>query len=486
MIWGPQIKIPGVDRGEEYCDESDSDSDEDEDDGMCSDGKEIGSGVDDSSSDVILTQEGCDADVQEISHNLENISEHNLLDDTLSKKLKEHHKSLFKRLSSSTIPIYECVDTQNNKDKKHQKKISPFLEIRTHNDQIVYIRKTTAIWLLQEGERVSIDRIFRVRHKQPYSSDIPVSTVVTSTTLTVGHEQKDTKVKNTQGKVSSKECNSPTRNNKTDVTVMNTVDLTSVTDVLLSDDEDSELWVKIRGITLYNVDKEIILDGKWLWGTHLTAVQYLLKEKFTNINGLMDTSVIMHKDHTISVGSVQILHVNSNHWITISTLLSANSDYDVIVYDSLYFQLSQTTKVQLAKLIKTTRKKLRIKVANTNKQAGSDDCGVFAAAYCTTLANGQDPSSFVYRQDSMREHLVHCLENKLMVCFPVIKERRSGTARFDTVSVYCYCRLPDDGSPMVQCDGKGCKEWFHQSCITTKVVTGQKWYCLKCTSKHGN
>lgn len=38
----------------------------------------------------------------------------------------------------------------------------------------------------------------------------------------------------------------------------------------------------------------------------------------------------------------------------------------------------------------------KLKIANVNKQANYDDCGVFAAAYCTALANGQDPSSFMY------------------------------------------------------------------------------------------
>ena len=31
-----------------------------------------------------------------------------------------------------------------------------------------------------------------------------------------------------------------------------------------------------------------------------------------------------------------------------------------------------------------------------------DDCGVFAVAYYTTLANGQDPSSFLYHQNTVR------------------------------------------------------------------------------------
>ena len=36
---------------------------------------------------------------------------------------------------------------------------------------LFFIRKTTAIWLFQEGESVSSDRLFCVRAKQPYSSE---------------------------------------------------------------------------------------------------------------------------------------------------------------------------------------------------------------------------------------------------------------------------------------------------------------------------
>jgi len=46
---------------------------------------------------------------------------------------------------------------------------SSYLEV-TANGHSFYICKTTAVWLLQEGERVSADRLFRVRCKQPFSS----------------------------------------------------------------------------------------------------------------------------------------------------------------------------------------------------------------------------------------------------------------------------------------------------------------------------
>ena len=63
-----------------------------------------------------------------------------------------------------------------------------------------------------------------------------------------------------------------------------------------------------------------------------------------------------------------------------------------IVYDSLNSRVSQGTEIHLAK------KSIKIKIASVNKQAGFDDCGICAAAYCTALENGQDPSTLVYDQ----------------------------------------------------------------------------------------
>ena len=44
-----------------------------------------------------------------------------------------------------------------------------------HNDKIVFIRKSTAIWLFQECECVSSDRLYRVRARQPHSSESEIS-----------------------------------------------------------------------------------------------------------------------------------------------------------------------------------------------------------------------------------------------------------------------------------------------------------------------
>jgi len=50
----------------------------------------------------------------------------------------------------------------------------------------IFIRKTTAIWLLQEGEQVSSDHRFGVRLKQPYNSKIAES--ATSSVSACGFE----------------------------------------------------------------------------------------------------------------------------------------------------------------------------------------------------------------------------------------------------------------------------------------------------------
>jgi len=62
-------------------------------------------------------------------------------------------------------------DALEAKDSKQKlaKKDKRFLEL-LFNGEVIYIRKSTLVWIMQEGERVSGDRLFRVRVKQPYSS----------------------------------------------------------------------------------------------------------------------------------------------------------------------------------------------------------------------------------------------------------------------------------------------------------------------------
>jgi len=72
----------------------------------------------------------------------------------------------------------------------------------------------------------------------------------------------------------------------------------------------------------------------------------------------------------------------------------------------------------LASLLKTQKDQFTIQIAKVNKQSGTQDCGVFAAAYCTTVAFGKDPCALVYDQKRLRHHLLKCLEDGKMTNFP--------------------------------------------------------------------
>ena len=78
---------------------------------------------------------------------------------------------------------------------------------------------------------------------------------------------------------------------------------------------------------------------------------------------------------------------------------------------------------------------------------------MIVAAYCTALVNGQDPSLFVKHQDCETTFILSSLRDAIT--------REIGTARYDKIAVCCVCRSPDpdDGSTMIQYDGKSCKEW---------------------------
>ena len=244
-----------------------------------------------------------------------------------------------------------------------------------------------------------------------------------------------------------------------------------------SEEKESDYWLKIGCVRLYDSDKTEILNGTWLSGTHMAAAQWLLKSQYPHFEGLKDPLGQLSMNSRISLppGSLQILHVHGNHWITVSTCNSGHTDANIVVYDSKYQFLGSATETLLAKLVLTQQDVLNIHIASVNKQSGDSDCGVFSVAYCTALAHGQDPSGIVFNQSIMRQHLVKCLEEKKMIPFPQIRPKRLGKPLKVNVNIYCYCRMPDNGSRMVECSG--CRKWYHMNCIDSNAsVMKLKWY----------
>lgn len=131
----------------------------------------------------------------------------------------------------------------------------PFVEVQA-NGQNVFICKTTAVWLLQEGERVSSDRLFRVRCKQPFAIQ-PLKVDTGTIPLT------------------SPAITAPKAN---------IIDL----DACCSSTQDNS-WLKVGSITLYLDDKESILANERLTSSQITVAQSLLKTQFPHFNGLWRT-----------------------------------------------------------------------------------------------------------------------------------------------------------------------------------------------------
>ena len=108
---------------------------------------------------------------------------------------------------------------------------------------------------------------------------------------------------------------------------------------------------------------------------------------------------------------MQMVHSRSSHRILVSSIGCQRGE--VKVYDSLYDRVDDATK---RKIEKTFASKVKFVVPIVQKQLGFKDCGLFAIAFATHLAFGR--TRFVFQQDSMRQHLVDCIEKQNICVFP--------------------------------------------------------------------
>ena len=139
------------------CNVTDDDDDDEEDDNIDE------SAVIESMKEVAIQEE---ADT--IASEIKELTKASMISTELNEELTSLHKSVYKRLPG-TLPLYS-VEQSEKKMTKRCKSHDTFIPIE-HNGKQIFIHKVTAVWLFQEGERVSSDRLFRVRSKQPHSHE---------------------------------------------------------------------------------------------------------------------------------------------------------------------------------------------------------------------------------------------------------------------------------------------------------------------------
>ena len=259
-------------------------------------------------------------------------------------------------------------------------------------------------------------------------------------------------------------------NCKTSLAVEGSVDLT-----LKAPDYPQKTILKP---SLSSEQKRILCSKAWLDDTMMDKGQALLKAQYPHINGLQ--SVILTEKYALIPQPdefLQILNVNGNHWILLSTIGCPPATINV--YDSLHGNLPPPAQRVVADLLQCKEANITIRYMDVQWRSNGYDCGLFALANATALCAGTDPTSVTLEQSKMRKHFLACLERNCLMPFPIRGQRRRvSPARIDRFSIYCVCRLTDDGSQMIQCNH--CQEWFHTNCVRVarKYIHEKYWFDL--------
>ena len=258
-------------------------------------------------------------------------------------------------------------------------------------------------------------------------------------------------------------------------------------------DRDGVYWKE--NLSLFHEDKNILLSEKeWLTDSIIHAGQQLLEKKYEgSIHGLqspiLGKSMRMFRSVPPRTKFMQVLHVSDSHWMLVSNIdlqRDCGSDSTVKIYDSYASRrISAKTKINICSIMRPRSRAITFDVINIMRQPNGHDCGLFALANATSLANGIEPSVCKWEVPKMRSHLMACFEAGEMTQFP-FKPRKVpfGGNVLNSVKerVYCICRMPNDkATPMIFCGT--CKEWFHGDCIGVDIsVIGEteKWMCDEC------
>ena len=231
----------------------------------------------------------------------------------------------------------------------------------------------------------------------------------------------------------------------------------------------------------------------------INLAQNHLYEAFPSISGLQDTAI--GATQTFNVGSgnfIQILHDGNLHWVCTSNISfdSPTDVSDINVYDSYnHGYITKMTKWQMATFMFVELPEMDTYIKSVQQQPNGVDCGVFAIAFATALAFGDDPTRKRFNVKKMRHHLRDCLKVKRMSPFPEIAGDEVGSVKVDACKekkcvfeLFCICRMPyekpkKEDDFMAECDA--CKEWYHKSClkIPDRVFkkSNSKYLCTTCT-----
>ena len=188
---------------------------------------------------------------------------------------------------------------------------------------------------------------------------------------------------------------------------------------------NQEKWKICCGIHLTQEDKNILLSSdEWLNDNIVNASQFMLKQQHPVVGGLQSTTLAKSFAMEPQTGEfVQILNINDNHWIAVSTIGCQPSTINV--YDSLHGYLPKHEQKVVADIMMSPYPTIQVNYIGMQWQSGISDCGLFALAFTTALCSGQDPATLNFDQSRMRRHVLSCIQSGCVTPFPTWGIRRA-------------------------------------------------------------
>ena len=150
--------------------------------------------------------------------------------------------------------------------------------------------------------------------------------------------------------------------------------------------DSNSLWIQQLGIFIE--DMYILQSNtQWLNDNIINCAQKLLKTDYPNIQGFQNTQLgkklsfkMIDWEHPF----IQILHVNGNHWVTVSNVGCEKGFINI--YDSQYRYVSKATLRQICCFLTPDTRIMKFGLVNIQRQPTNCECGLLAIATATEVA----------------------------------------------------------------------------------------------------
>ncbi len=162
-----------------------------------------------------------------------------------------------------------------------------------------------------------------------------------------------------------------------------------------------------------------MLPDGWLDCDIIHRIQVNLRNLNPHVEGFQRPTLGPSRNFDVDSGKfVQILHTGNSHWVCVS---SVGCEPGIVnLYDSLYNNVvAGEIESQVINLMGPNVYS-GMQVIPVQQQQNGSDCGIFAAAFATSILHHIPPETVQFDTSKLRKHLCECLKSGIMERFPVI------------------------------------------------------------------